>query len=335
MSDSTQKEPNGFAEETPPNRPERGAGLAHTVFFGSDGLRAGWGLLLFALVYLLVQTALGELVRAAGLRVHGPGPHGSIVPRFALLSEGLSAAAVLIATWVMARIERRGLDAFGLARSRRLRMLAEGAGWGLLLISLLVGSLKAAGLLVFDRRELHGAQLLGFGAVWLVSFSLVGLYEELFFRGYLQATLSRGLSAIFRLAGVSPSRAAGFWTAAVLLSFGFGLVHTTNPGESPVGVFAAGAIGVVFCLSLWRTGALWWAIGFHAAWDWAESYLFGVYDSGLLIRGRLFATHPQGQVTLSGGLTGPEGSLLILPVLAFATAAIVLTLKPARPPASD
>lgn len=332
MNDSTEE-----ARSTPqqPASTRDESGPAGRFFFGSDGLRAGWGLLLFAVVYLLVQAALGELARATGLTVGGPGPHGFIVPRFALVNEGLSAAAVVIATWVMTRVERRGMNAFGLARPAWLRKLAEGAAWGLLFLSILVGALKAAGLLVFDQLELHGGALLGFGVVWAICFSLVGFYEELFFRGYLQVTLSRGLAGIYRLAGISCFRAAGFWTAAVLLSFGFGLVHTRNPGESPVGVFAAGAIGLIFCLSLWRTGALWWAIGFHAAWDWAESYLFGVYDSGLLIRGRLFATHPQGQVTLSGGLTGPEGSLLIMPVLILAIAAIVLTLKRADQPSRE
>ena len=76
-----------------------------------------------------------------------------------------------------------------------------------------------------------------------------------------------------------------------------------------------GCGGFVFCLSLWYTKSLWWAIGFHAGWDWGQSYLYGTPDSGLLTQGHLRVSHSAGNRLLSGGATGPEGSLLILPLL--------------------
>ena len=162
-------------------------------------------------------------------------------------------------------------------------------------------------------------------------FLLVALAEETFLRGYLQFTLSRGLGQIYQRL-LEPSRAniLGFWTAAAALSFVFGLGHVANSGESPLGLLSAGLIGLVFCLSLWRTGSLWWAIGFHAAWDWAQSFLYGVPDSGLMVKGHLFATYPSGPAFLSGGLTGPEASLFLLPVLAAAVAVVVFTLPSVR-----
>ena len=326
-----------FQSDPPPTDPQlptiyraNPPSALHTIFFGDDGLRAGWGLLLFAVIYLIIETALYRLSLAVGLTFHPPGPHGLITPQFTLWDEGLSAATILLTTFIMMLIERRSLSAYGLARIRPALNLVEGAAWGLGFISLLVGLLVLSGLLVFDGRDLSGSSALRYAFVWLAAFILVGIHEELFFRGYMQATLARGLAGIYEALGIAPSRTGGFWTAAIILSFGFGLVHTTNPGESPVGVFAAGLVGLVFCLSLWRTGTLWWAIGFHIIWDWAESYLYGAYDSGLLSQGRLLATHPQGSVILSGGLTGPEGSLFIIPILGCAAAAIVLTLKPTQ-----
>ena len=169
--------------------------------------------------------------------------------------------------------------------------------------------------------------MLHYALVWLGGFVLVALAEEIFTRGYLQFTLTRGFGEIYRwLFSESRANALGFWTAALVLSFYFGFGHRTNPGESPIGMFSAGLIGLAFCLSIWRTGSLWWAIGFHAAWDWAQSFLYGVADSGLIIQGRLFATHPVGKPVLSGGLTGPEGSIFILPVVALAAVVIQLTL---------
>ncbi|MGC2399529.1 MAG: hypothetical protein WA510_07095, partial [Acidobacteriaceae bacterium] len=72
------------------------------------------------------------------------------------------------------------------------------------------------------------------------------------------------------------------------------------------------------------TGSLWWALGFHAAWDWAESYVYGTSDSGLAIQGHLLSTHPLGSLLWSGGKTGPEGSILVVPLLVIIAAMMVL-----------
>ncbi len=122
------------------------------------------------------------------------------------------------------------------------------------------------------------------------------------------------------------SEALGFWTAALLFSILFGLGHTGNPGESPIGEVCAGAAGLLFCFSLWRTGSLWWAIGFHTAWDWSQSFLYGVADSGLMVQHHLLATHPAGKPILSGGSTGPEGSVFVIVVMLIAVIIIVTTL---------
>jgi membrane protease YdiL (CAAX protease family) len=157
------------------------------------------------------------------------------------------------------------------------------------------------------------------------------LFEEYLLRGYLQYTLSRGLAGLYQaIFKSSHSTALGFWTAALLLSTLFGLGHGSNPGESPIGLLSAGLAGLLFCFALWRTGSLWWAIGFHASWDWAQSFLYGVADSGMMAQHHLLATHAVGKPILSGGATGPEGSAIIVVVFALASAIIVVTLPRAH-----
>jgi uncharacterized protein len=82
---------------------------------------------------------------------------------------------------------------------------------------------------------------------------------------------------------------------------------------------------------LWRTGSLWWALGFHAAWDWAQSFVLGVADSGAMVQFHLLGTHPQGKALLSGGATGPEGSVFVLGILGLVAGVAVWTL-PNRSP---
>lgn len=324
-SETEQAEPAG--EPTQQSSEERSF-HAHELFFAPDGLRALWGLILFLVLRQFLLACMAPLFRAA---FHAQSmASGVISPRAALAFEAVGLMSVAIATWVMSRIEHTPIEVYGLGRIR-LTQFVSGLGWGAAMLSLLVFLLRKAGLLVFDGQLLRGGKAACYASIWLGLFLLVGMAEEYLFRGYLQFTLARGIAAIGSWLHVPASKIWGFWVAAVVLSFGFGFGHTTNAGESPIGLVAAGLIGMVFCLSLWRTGSLWWAVGFHAAWDWAESYLYGVADSGSMAQGHLFATHPAGRPILSGGGTGPEGSLLILPVLVL-TAAIVWTTLPKRRP---
>ena len=312
--------------------PDRGSpepSFIRFIFLGTEGLRAGWGLALMLTLY----TALGSVV---GLRFWWlPGEHASL-PRVAqsilwqdmLLGDGIAFLCVLIATWIMSRIEGRPIGQYGFGGRRRIAHFGAGFAWGLVFLSLLVAALWAGGLLVFDGRLLAAIPALQYGALWLLVFLTVGLVEEYLTRGYLQFTLTRGLRSLYGLfLGAKHRDLFGFWTAAVIMSLFFGLGHSGNPGETPLGLAAAGLIGLIFCLTLWRTGSLWWALGFHASWDWAQSFLFGVADSGTMVQGHLFATHPTGKVLLSGGATGPEGSALILPLIVAITGVVMLIPK--------
>jgi membrane protease YdiL (CAAX protease family) len=315
-------DPGGAAVDPAP--PEHAFTISD-IFLGPDGLRAIWGIALFLLLREALRYTVYPLVQMLFPSVSSDG--GPIGPRTLFVFEGAGLFCVIGATWLMAKIERRPASAYGFGPQHRLRNFGAGLAWGVALLSLLIVTLRATGLLVFDARVLFGRSILGYGFVWLAGFLFVALAEEVYLRGYLQFTLSCGLSGIYRsLFGASYANALGFWTAALILSFAFGFGHRTNPGESPLGLLSAGLAGFLFCLSLWRTGSLWWAIGFHVSWDWAQSFLYGVADSGLMVKGHLFATHPVGRPYLSGGLTGPEGSLFLLPVMLAGVAVILFTL---------
>jgi uncharacterized protein len=299
--------------------------LSSRIFFGPHGLRAGWSLSIAILMFMAWMWVLSILLSASGLvprhaMEHMPGP----LPVF--LGELGAFLAVLITASSMARIERRPLGVYGLGGTRKLPRLLIGAITGLLAISLLVFLLMKSGLLVIDRHLLAGTEAVRYALVWIPGFLAIGLFEEYLFRGYLQYTLARGLSGLARfLPGNIDPQAFGFWAAALIVSFGFGAVHGSNPGESPAGLICAGLASLLFCFSLWRTGSLWWAVGMHAAWDYGQSFIFGVADSGALFGHRLLETHPVGAPLLSGGATGPEGSVFCLIPLALMVLLVYLT----------
>jgi uncharacterized protein len=299
----------------------------HKIFIGTDGLRAGWSLLIFILLMSASFRGVNALIKLLHLFPNQPAPNMDLSPRFAVIGESIPFFATLLVTWIMSKMEQRPNGVYGLGGSRALPNFFAGLAWGVTCLSLLILILWKTGFLVFDSRLLFGPEALRYGAIWLLGFLFVGLFEEYLTRGYILFTLTRGLAAIYAwLFKTRHSKALGFWTAALCLSVLFGLGHGNNPGESPIGLLSAGLASIVFCLSLWRTGSLWWAIGFHATWDWAQSFLYGVPDSGLMVQHHLFGTHPLGKPLMSGGTTGPEGSIFILLILPIICLIILFTL---------
>lgn len=292
--------------------------LLRRIFIGREGLRAGWSLLAFLGIAALLLFLANYTVH----HLHHPQPkpagQQSLAPAWGeLLNGSIIGAILLLASWLLSRMEGRPLGAYGFGGGRKAGLAFRGAFWGFACISLMVFVLWASGHLVFEGFQLGSAgSILMYALLWGLAFLLVGLNEEYLMRGFLQFTIGRGLRGLAEALKVPAPTAGkvGFWTAALLLSFLFGLAHKGNAGETSLGLAAAGLGGLMFCFSLYRTGSLWWAMGFHTAWDWGQSFFYGTADSGMLVKGHLLGCHPAGAALWSGSSVGPEGSLLILPI---------------------
>ena len=283
------------------------------ILFGPNGLRAGWSVLVFVVVTVGLLYLFGFELRWFARDTHQSLPGrggGKFYPAIAMVAEAATLLAVVLATALMAWFEHRRVVFYGLVGRHRLRQFFLGFIAGFAFLSLLVGILIATHHLVITRAALPSGTLARYALAWVLFFLIVGITEEFMLRGYLLFTLARGIH---------------FWPAAFILAAAFGLLHTGNHGESPFGIAAAALIALVFSLSLWRLGHLWWAIGFHASWDWAESYFYGTADSGTVSAGRLMHAHPAGSILLSGGATGPEGSAWVLLVVALAALLVWFT----------
>jgi len=289
----------------------------HRIFLGSDGIRAGWRLAIAVAIFLAILTVItASIVRVPHVRaiaVNG-GPAGLF------FGEGMLALALVLTVWAMERIENRSWADYGLPRSEAFgKRFWQGAPYGFAMLSVLMGLMAASHAFSFGGRALTGGDAVRYGLVYLVAFTLVAFFEEFSFRGYMQATLASGI---------------GFWPAAVLLALVFGALHLGNKGEAKFGAAMAGAFGLLAAFTLWRTGNLWFAIGMHGVWDWGESFFYGVPDSGVVLKGHLMNASFHGPVWLTGGTVGPEGSILVVAVLALAAIGIHY-IFPKRPAAED
>jgi len=264
-----------------------------TVFFDVDGLKAGWGLAFYVAAYYPLQFVASRWAWSRDLGADG-------LWSMMLAEFGVLLAAVLPAL-VLARVERRPWGVYGLpGRQAFGKLFGMGVVWGFASITLLLTAMYGLRVFAVGHLAMHGARIVRFAVFWAVFFLLVGFFEEFLLRGYSQFTLTRAI---------------GFWPAAVVLSCLFGLIHMRNDGEQWPGLLAAMAIGFFFCLTLRRTGSLWFAVGFHAAWDWGETFFYSVPDSGTLFPGHLLKSSLHGPTWLTGGMVGPEGSLLCFVVV--------------------
>jgi membrane protease YdiL (CAAX protease family) len=225
-------------------------------------------------------------------------------PSYLYVVEGVACAGALFAAWLMSSLERRSFGDYGLAlRADSGKLFAQGALFGLAEISAVLGALAVLGHYHFGALAIHGSALLRWAVVWGVFFLIVGLYEEFAFRGYAQFTLAQGIR---------------FWPAATLLSVLFGAVHYTNPGETWPGLAGIVLTGLFWCFTLRRTASLWFAVGMHASFDFGETFLYSVPDSGQIFPGHLSNATLAGPAWLSGGTAGPEASIFdFLMILLF------------------
>jgi membrane protease YdiL (CAAX protease family) len=267
------------------------------IFLSQSELRVGWRLVLyFAMAGVIYFLGIDAMQFVQPRRVE-------FLIRMSV-GELIYLCAAIVPALVMARFEGRNWGEFGLpAKNAFARLFWVGMSWGILSLTVLMIALRGVGVFYFGTLTLHGPRIVKFAVFWAMFFLLVGLFEEFLLRGYTQFTLSQSM---------------GFWPAAIVLSLAFGGIHLGNKGEGMVGALAAAAIGFFFCLTLRRTGNLWFAVGFHLSWDWGETFLYSVPNSGTKLPGHLLSSTFHGSPWLSGGSVGPEGS-----VLAFVTVALL------------
>jgi membrane protease YdiL (CAAX protease family) len=287
-------------------------GGVRAIFWNERELRAGWRLL----IYFVFFVAIGGAETFAVFLLHLPIVTSTQISASALLvQEIILLSAALAAAAILGVLEGRGLGDYGLPGAAAFGpRFWQGFFWGLVMISGMIFLIRLFGGFSFGELALRGPELWGYAALWGLVFLAVGFFEEFFFRGYTQATLALGI---------------GFWPAATVISAVFGAWHLGNRGEDIAGAVSVFVIGMFFCLTLRRTGNLWFAVGLHASFDWGETFLFSVPNSGIVAPGHLLNSSFHGPVWLTGGTVGPEGSVMAFVVVALA-AAIFSRVFPAR-----
>jgi len=263
----------------------------------TDGLAAKWKALLFmAGVLFLFPLALAPAnwLSARGL-LQGRAAWTAAMHWGAFL-------AVLVPTTVAAWCEGQPVGSFGLAwRAGRGRLVAEGFAWGVGAAAIFAGLLHATGGVRGHGLTLGAREAIRSGATWGLALLGLALFEQSLKRGYLQSTLGRAL---------------GFWQAAWLLSVLFTL-EKMLAYRNPLELTGFLVSSLLACLTLRRTGDLWFAVGLQTGLEWSIVFLFGMGlpFTSLHPPGALVRVDVQGPVWLSGGEEGFYASAFFVAVL--------------------
>lgn len=267
-------------------------------------LRTPWRLLLAASLFMAVSLTVSVSLVVLGIVPASDAPSDGlfivIVP-YVVTGVALSVTAVLVAWYV----DWRTLPDLGLAIDRRfwLDLVAGLAlGFGLIAVPYLIGVLAGVYQPTVSPAAPDGYSV-ALGFVFVIAFTLVvGVYEELLFRGYLLTNAAEGLTAFVdgRTAVVG---------AIILSSLGFGAVHGLNPTMTRLGIGTISVAGALLGAGLVLTGRLALPIGVHISWNFAH-FVFGLPVSGVSLGVRLLETERVGPAIVHGGAVGPEGGLL-------------------------
>lgn len=269
-------------------------------------LRLPWRLLLFGVLYLLVDAVVSLGLLAAGATVLDPAEASGPQLAWVLAVFLANGTALAAATLAAARyVDGRTLRDVGVAIDANWwrDMAAGGAlGVGLIggayLLGLSIGVYEAT----LSPSAPAGYPFVGWLGLVALTMVAIGVYEELIVRGYLLTNLAEGFAAVV-------SERWAVVAALVVTGAGFGLLHGLNPDATPFAVATIGLAGVLLGLGYVLTGSLAFPIGVHVTWNLTH-VLLGMPVSGLAVDVALVETERSGSALVHGGAFGPEGGLL-------------------------
>ncbi len=298
------------------------------IFWNSEEnrLRAAWRLCLYLLILLGTTMSLGLISGVLFVIIRFIIPELVNDPAYTNIFQMLLITLVMIiGTWITTRwIDRRKFATLGLQFDKKWWFdLGFGAFLGGFLMAFIFLTELAFG---WIKVESYLFTLPDYPNFWLgilmyaFQFIFVGIYEELFSRGYLLLNLAEGATFV-------RDRKTGLLISYLLTSSLFGLMHAINPGSTPASVLNIMVAGLFLGLGMVLTGRMGLSIGLHITWNFFQGNIFGFSVSGIRTGVNLIHITQQGNELITGGSFGPEGGLISILAIIIGMACIFAWVK--------
>jgi len=288
--------------------------LLKTIFYNAEEsrLRAGWRISGFVILFwcmsatiFFVKPLLGDLTKR------------EFISGYSLLIVAILALAATIAVPLARRFfDKRSFLSLGMQRSKVSTrdllfgfLLSAGMAGLFFVVALFSGNVELNGISWssatfsnFDFISFMGTMSFVVMLLLLLEMVFVGYWEELVFRGYLFQNMTDGM---------------GLKVAIVISCILYGLIHAANPNAGLLSSTIIVLFGFLRLYGYLATNMLWLSIGMHIGWNFFQGPVFGFAASGHQ-HATLLNISSTGSDWLSGGSFGPEGSILMIPIVLLA-----------------
>ena len=226
------------------------------IIFGSAAWACILGYGLFAIGQLLMFIVLLIIGRAAGF--------SSDVWNTAIMYFAFFGVWIAFFLNALLRKNRPLFKAYGTGLSgNRIPELLIGLllGFGMNGLLILFAMLHGDVHLYFDRFEIVPFLIL------LLAVFIQSAAEEIMCRGFIYQRVLRTYRGKFLL-------------AVLVNGIFFGLIHMTNDGATPIAIIDIIICGIQYSAMVYYFDSLWMAMGAHAGWNFTQSILAGLPNSG-------------------------------------------------------
>lgn len=267
-------------------------------------IRAGWLILLAFVAMLIVQQlfSLPGILLLISTESPFNGESGYLDiqtaldthPWISLLVQGGGTAGGIVITLLLWRFLNKGsLKELGFRGSMKDLWFGLFLGALSIIVIFIVLMATANITLINSFSNPHFSM---FTITFLLMFILVGIFEEMFFRGYVMSTMA--------------NRGNNKWVIYVASALIFSIAHGANPNVSILGLVNIALVGILFAYMFNATNSLWLPIGYHITWNYFQGNVFGFAVSGTAPNGIYNVEIAEGHDWLTGGAFGLEGGLL-------------------------
>lgn len=242
---------------------------------------------IFILSYiaLMLILALGTLVLTGGV------PSGS--DSYVLLTLGAFIVPIIVALFVITKVEKRSLRGIGFTRENIVSSLIKGfiLGFGMFVLVVIIG--MALGQYSFAGYDFSSLNL---AVPYIIVFIIQPFAEEIYTRGWIIPLFSKNYSVF----------------VAILVSTLFFVVgHVGNNGFNLVSIISLILFSILLSILFLKADNIWICGALHSAWNFTQSYLLGFNVSGIETSSILHFSQTTPNI-INGGVYGPEAGLISL-----------------------
>ncbi|MEP6747652.1 MAG: CPBP family intramembrane glutamic endopeptidase [Bacteroidota bacterium] len=260
--------------------------------------------LLFLLFFFALVILAGLILAVVLKKMPQPADKSEATQSISYLQFIITALISFASVWLFRTlIDRKSFTSIGFELDKNGSHAGAGFFLGIFLLCAGTCILFFSKNLVWTDINFNGNDLfISFGLMVIIAFS-----EEIVFRGYVLNNLLESSNK---------------WLALLISALIFALAHSANPDFSIVGACNIFIAGILLGVNYIYTKNLWFGIMLHFTWNFFQGPILGYDVSGLKLQS-LFQHEIQGNILLTGGKFGFEGSLVATILCALAVGVII------------